>query len=182
MTVELSRRDFMKCTGLTVLAVASSGLLTACGQAATYPAEATINGVKVSLKGYETVVGFTGFGQNYSVIKVVFNLENTTDTEKQLSTSIGQAIDAAIASDYSKLISMFTGTSSNFSVSPDSGTVLVKTDIAYQNGKAVAKLDAKATGTVELYIAISGTWRTMNLTYKPPFGTGNFTLSAGDLL
>jgi len=68
MSMNFSRRDFLKCAGITVLAVGAGSLLTGCGGggsgdgAAGVGTPATIKGVTVTVTGFEVEDVKVGIG------------------------------------------------------------------------------------------------------------------------
>ena len=94
MSIQLSRRDFMKCSAVAVLAAASGTLLTGCsggGSGITYEAgvPASANGITVTLMrrnesdspafgsnvGYDNILGIG----DHQLLDLTFEVENTTD-------------------------------------------------------------------------------------------------------
>lgn len=186
MAAKFTRREFMKCTGLTACIVAAGSLFSGCGGASGYLAgeTATVNGVKITMKGYRNI---GGLGNN-SFIDVVFELENTNAEQVQISKTIGEAIGNIVAKvidnsgsvDVSSVLAAMT--TSNFSVSAASGSAFCA-DTAKQDGKYVQYIEAGKTAAVDLYVLItSSNWKSMNITYKPPFGSASFLLKQGDIL
>lgn len=68
MSMNFTRRDFLKCAGITVLAVGAGSLLTGCdgggsgGGTAGVGTPVTINGITVTVTGYETKEVKAGIG------------------------------------------------------------------------------------------------------------------------
>lgn len=94
MSIQLSRRDFMKCSAVAVLAAASGTLLTGCsggGSGITYEAgvPASANGITVTLMrrnesdspafgsnvGYDNILGIG----DHQLLDLTFEVKNTTD-------------------------------------------------------------------------------------------------------
>lgn len=81
MSMNFSRRDFLKCTGITVLAVGMGSLLTGCGGGGSGSGTAgintplTIDGITVKVTGFEQrdiKAGASGFEVEYKDAKFLF--------------------------------------------------------------------------------------------------------------
>lgn len=183
MAVQFSRRDFMKCTGLTACMVAAAGLFTGCGGNTTgHTVNTTVamGGINVVMKGYKNLISIG----NYSVVDVVFELTNTTESSVKISATLGDAVGNIIDKllngeniSYSSLLSL---SSSNFSVTASGGSVLGCADTSKQDDDIITHLATGKTGTVDLYAVVSGTWESLTIKYKPPFGSDTFLLTSSN--
>lgn len=92
MSIQLSRRDFMKCSAVAVLAAASGTLLTGCsgGAGGSIPADQPIskNGLTVEMERWNDskhpVLGKPDYDNfitigDYQLLDLTFELENNTD-------------------------------------------------------------------------------------------------------
>lgn len=92
MSIQLSRRDFMKCSAVAVLAAASGTLLTGCsgGAGGSIPADQPIskNGLTVKMERWNDskhpVLGKPDYDNfitigDYQLLDLTFELENNTD-------------------------------------------------------------------------------------------------------
>ena len=90
MSMNFSRRDFLKCTGITVLAVGMGSLLTGCGGGGSGSGTAgintplTIDGITVKVTGFEqeavtaSVAGIVGTDTNHKFLFPEVTVQNGT--------------------------------------------------------------------------------------------------------
>lgn len=163
MAYNFSRRDFMKCAGVTVLAVAAGGLLTGCGGAGVddgsyLPAKKDTNITADNANGkvVTQVVGWqdgwtpssasilgdleklasqiTGGNASVTWMSVIFKVTNNTDQPIQLGNTAENALSSVI-------LALTTGHyekldqlgRQNFDITTDKGAVH-HADIGYQMG------------------------------------------------
>lgn len=162
MAYNFSRRDFMKCAGVTVLAVAAGGLLTGCGgnldTKGYIPAKTDIgitvdntpdkavarvmgwqdgwtpkdSGILSSLEKFASQI--VGGNSNMTWISVVFKVQNNTNKTIELGSTGEAALNSV-------LLALTTGNydrldqlgRQNFEITSDRGHVY-HADIGYQSG------------------------------------------------
>ena len=89
MSNKLTRRDFMKCAGITVLAVGAAGLLSGCEEGSGAASGGvnqplTINGITVTVTGYEEgkvtagIAGITVTDDNHVFFYPEVTIKNNT--------------------------------------------------------------------------------------------------------
>ena len=194
MAMDFSRRDFMKCAGVTVLAVASGSLLTGCGgsdagvygvdKTATVAAAGGRGSAKVTLKGYTDgwlsgwdafASNITGTYANRKWITVSLKIENHTNDDIPLGNTTEDALktlrDSLLKGDFEKLENIHNA---NFAMKCDGGKVLFAA-VGYKikdNGDIdgySAKLSNDESGFVKLYCIVPNNWGKMDILYTPPF-------------
>lgn len=160
MAYSFSRRDFMKCAGVTVLAVAAGGLLTGCGgnsDTAGYIPAKTDTNISVdgaagkvvtrvmgwqdgwtssgSLSSAEKLVSqIVGGNTGMTWISVVFRVTNNTNKTIELGSTgeaaLNSVVKALTTGHYEQLDQLGR---QNFDITSDKGHVY-HADIGYQSG------------------------------------------------
>lgn len=171
MSIELSRRDFMKCSAVAALAVASGTLLTGCGGgggSGLRPDQTYISrdGVSIKMNGYVPQFGLGPMLGDFEVIEVTFSVTNGSEFEQKIGTSAGNvvdsivdAIDKIIASDSPESLKNL----SNFKVSAEGAKVYTYIDF---NDRHYYKLAPGASTTIHLLCALTPGWKTLNIRYQ----------------
>lgn len=171
MSIELSRRDFMKCSAVAALAVASGTLLTGCGGGGgtglrpgqTYT---TQNGVSVKMNGYIPHIGLGPNLGDFEIIEVTFSVTNGSDTDVKIGTSAGDVVDSVFEA-IDKIIDSESPESlknlSNFNVTSEGAKVYTYIDY---NDNHFYMLRPNDSATIHLFCAVSSTWKTLNIRYQ----------------
>lgn len=177
MSIELSRRDFMKCSAVAALAVASGTLLTGCGggggvSGVGLGTSVNMNGVTVTMEHQDSPIRLG----DYELVKIEFDLKNNTESVKQIGTSAGNFVDNVLgvvgeckATDSPAPLKKL-GNSRNFqvrAVDAEGNNVNVYAYIDYcdevlSNGNLAPKDDAD----IILYCAVDSDWKAMSIDYK----------------
>lgn len=196
MAYNFSRRDFMKCAGVTVLAVASGSLLTGCGgssdagvygvdKTATVAAAAGGSGsAKVTLKGYKDgwfssldafASNITGTYAKTKWITVSLKIENNTNGDIVMGNTTESALktlyNSLLTGDFKQLENIHDA---NFAMKCDGGKALFAA-VGYKikdNGDIdgySAKLSKGESGFLKLYCIVPNSWGKMDILYTPPF-------------
>lgn len=189
MSIQLSRRDFMKCSAVAVLAAASGTLLTGCSGGVgggSIPADKPIskNGLTVEMErwndpkypilgnsDYDNVISIGG----YQLLDLTFKLENNTDTSipivdaphvtvGKLLTAVGicmstQKPDALFK--YLQEGGTFTVTADN---KPVSCVFYFETDI--DTLLTPTKLAPNGDVNVHLLCLVPANWSKLNISYN----------------
>ncbi len=183
MALDMTRRDFMKCAGVTVLAVAAGGLLAGCsdggtGDGKTYGQNeaTTVGGVKVKLLGYEQdpISGMVGNYNDKTLISICIGIENTSDKTIKMGnttqTKLAEVIKAIYNNNYSGLAD------SDFIITSDNGIKLAHADIGYKTGASgtiswgvLDDLAPGATGCIRAYTLVPSNWEQLKIKYTPYF-------------
>ena len=210
MAMDFSRRDFMKCAGVTVLAVASGSLLTGCGGSdagvhygVDKPVDIAAGAGKsgkatVTLKGYKDgwftnldalASKLTGTYANTKWITVSLKIENNTDGDILLGNTTEDKLKAVIASIMTGNFQPLTKLhNENFAITCTGGAVYFGA-VGYSvtedgNIDAYSETLAKGdSGFVKLYCVVPNNWGKMDILYTPPFNPGKkytFTLTQAD--
>lgn len=183
MAHKVSRRDFMKCAGVTVLAVAAGGLLSGCGGGGTDDGKTygqnvatTVGGVKVTLLGYEQdpIAGIVGNYNNKTMIQICVGIENTSEeTIKMGNTTadkLSDVIKAIYNNDYAKLAE------SDFAITDSNGLPVYHADIGYRTAASgtidigiLGELEPGKTGCVKAFAIVPSNWEQLKIKYTPYF-------------
>lgn len=177
MSIELSRRDFMKCSAVAALAVASGTLLTGCGGGGGSTGVGL--NTPVNLKGVTMVMNDLDcparLGE-YELVKVEFELNNKSETVQQIGTSAGNLVDnvlgvvgECIATGSPEPLKKLSN-SRNFqvhAVDAEGKNVAVYAyvdvcDEILSNGKLAPGADAD----IVLYCAVDSDWQALTIDYK----------------
>lgn len=177
MSIELSRRDFMKCSAVAALAVASGTLLTGCGggggSTGVGPdSPITRKGVAIEMERYQNrlLVG------DFQLMKIEFELKNNTDSSQAVAASVG-----SVMTDMGKIIDECVSTMSWKPLQKLSNSRDFQVTAADANGNKVpvyahvafsdvfvtnGQLAPGAEADIVLYCAIDSTWDTLVIDYK----------------
>lgn len=203
MAYNFSRRDFMKCAGVTVLAVAAGGLLTGCGgggnnDGTTIPSKTDAkfttaeNGtVTVQLKGYQDgwgtqtdgliskiIAGNTSVTWVSATVAITNNSEQAINMGNTIEDLVKTLTGMVFTGDYTKIDRL---KNEDFDVYTDRGSKVYHGDVGYQaDGTGMSnfskdKLDPGKTGYVKLFCITPSNWKTMSIKYAPSFAKGQST-------
>lgn len=178
MSIELSRRDFMKCSAVAALAVASGTLLTGCGggggsYGVGLGTPVNMNGVTVTMIDQDAYYPL----DDCQLVKIEFELTNNTESVKNFGTSAGDFLDNAlevvgecIATGSPAPLKNLGKKSSNFTVTAvdaegKSVKVYAYVDIP-DNLLANGHLAPKDDVDIKLYCAVDSDWEAMTIDYK----------------
>lgn len=98
MSIKLTRRDFMKCAGITVLAVGAAGILTGCEDSggngsAGVNSPLTINKLTMKVTGYEeeevtaSIAGISATDTNHMFLFPEVTIKNASDMPAYISSA-----------------------------------------------------------------------------------------------
>lgn len=182
MAYNFSRRDFMKCAGVTVLAVAAGGLLTGCGGGVDdgnsygQNVPTTVGGVKVKLLGYEQdpIAGMVGNYNNKTMIQICIGIENTSEEAIRMGNTtadkLTDVIKAIYNNDYSKLAE------SDFAITDSNGLTIYHADIGYRTSASgtidfgvLGELEPGKTGCIKAFAIVPSNWEQLKIKYTPYF-------------
>lgn len=199
MAHNVSRRDFMKCAGVTVLAVAAGGLLAGCGgggnnNGSTIPSKTDSTfttgekgKVTVQLKGYQEGWGTRLDGTISRIIKgttgvtwiaVTVTITNNSEQYVNMGNTFEDLIQTLASGDYKNIDRI---KNEDFDVYTDRGSKVYHGDVGYQIDKTGMpdfckdKLAPGETGYVKLYCITPSNWQTMDIKYTPSFTKGQST-------
>lgn len=188
MSIELSRRDFMKCSAVAALAVASGTLLTGCGGgggASNIPADrpVTAKGVTVEMERYDDPIHLIGgfyhkdvipLGSKYELVEINFEVENNSDAPvtivNGLSESVGNVVIALgqCIKDKSPEALESLKKSRNFDVSADNGSVssIDFVNLEFNGDFDPATLAPGEDTDIHLLCVAPAGWKTLNIRYN----------------
>lgn len=177
----ITRRNFLKCAGVAVLAVTASGIFTGCesggGELSGYGVNQTVdvNGVKVTLLGYEQygVAEIVGNYTEQSMVQICFKIDNQTDQVIDMGNSTENEAkkvwDAIKKNDYGSL------RKSNF-VTMTTSERLGNAAIAYKLGETgtttygtTSKIEPGKKGCIKVFTAVPSNWQQIGIQYTPEF-------------
>lgn len=198
MASVLTRRDFLKCAGVAVLAVTASGIFTGCGGSgggsgglSGYGAGETvdINGVKVKLLGYEQyyTAEMAGNYAGQSMIQICFGIENQTDGAIDVGNSATNYLSKVLQAIYKN---NFASLGKGDFVTATTSEKLDNAAIAYRTAATgtidygvISKLDPKETGCIKVFTVVPSKWEQIGIQYTPEFArdrTINFVLNSAN--
>ena len=177
----ITRRNFLKCAGVAVLAVTASGIFTGCesggGELSGYGVNQTVdvNGVKVTLLGYEQyyTAAMAGNYSGQSMIKACFKIENQTENEIDMGNSsenyLKKVFQAIYKNDFANL------GKSDF-VTMTTSQRLNNVAIAYRMNEAgtssfgvIGELKPGESGCIRVFTAVPNNWEQIGIQYTPNF-------------
>lgn len=177
----ITRRNFLKCAGVAVLAVTASGIFTGCesggGELSGYGVNQTVdvNGVKVTLLGYEQYYAaeMAGNYSGQSMIKACFKIENQTENEIDMGNNsanyLAKVFQAIYKNDFASL------GKSDF-VTMTASQRLNNVAIAYKMGAAgtssigvIGKLKPNEMGCIRVFTVVPSNWEQIGIRYTPDF-------------
>jgi len=170
MSIELSRRDFMKCSAVAALAVASGTLLTGCGGGGATSGirpnqPINKNGLAVEMDYYDSPFRIGDF----ELVEIEFDVKNNSDRPYPIATSAGDVLNDMIramrqcwAQGSTKPLKDLESTR-NFKVTAEGGEVYAY--IAYSS-YGWSTLEPGHDADIHLYCAVSAGWKTLNIRYS----------------
>lgn len=178
----ITRRNFLKCAGVAVLAVTASGIFTGCesggGELSGYGVNQTVdvNGVKVTLLGYEQyyTAEMAGNYSGQSMIKACFKIENgtestTIDMGNNTKDYLAKVFQAIYKNDFASL------GKSDF-VTMTASQRLNNVAIAYKMSAAgtssfgvIGELKPGESGCIRVFTAVPSNWEQIGIRYTPNF-------------
>lgn len=177
----ITRRNFLKCAGVAVLAVTASGIFTGCesggGELSGYGVNQTVdvNGVKVTLLGYEQyyVAEMAGNYSGQSMIKACFKIENQTENEIDMGNNSANYLTKVFQAIYKN---DFASLSKSDFVTMTASQRLNNVAIAYKMGAAgtssigvIGKLKPNEMGCIRVFTAVPSNWEQIGIRYTPDF-------------
>lgn len=177
----ITRRNFLKCAGVAVLAVTASGIFTGCesggGELSGYGVNQTVdvNGVKVTLLGYEQyyVAEMAGNYSGQSMIKACFKIENQTENEIDMGNNSANYLEKVFQAIYKN---DFASLSKSDFVTMTASQRLNNVAIAYKMGAAgtssigvIGKLKPNEMGCIRVFTAVPSNWEQIGIRYTPDF-------------
>ena len=197
MAALITRRNFLKCAGVAVLAVTASGIFTGCesggGELSGYGIDQTVdvNGVKVTLLGYEQygVAEIVGNYTKQSMIQICFKIDNQTEDQiidmgNSTENEAKKVWDAIKKNDYGSL------KKSDF-VTMTTSERLGNAAIAFQLGETgttnygtMSKIKPGEKGCIKVFTAVPSNWEQIGIQYTPEFAkdkTLSFVLNRADV-
>ena len=195
----ISRRAFLKVTGVSALALGAASMLGGC-QSSSGSVEVKVgdkvsnwNGLGVqlsSLFGVDTAPQQEGY-EYLAVLVTVVN--RTKDQTFTIGAQNVDAIDAAYpvppASNVDANFHALAADTTDFAVTVDgqaaeAGAYVSLYDAATESFSDVPSLPPQGTGYIELVCMVPVGWQQMTVTYNPTFASGKsitFVMSASDL-
>ena len=198
MASVLTRRNFLKCAGVAVLAVTASGIFTGCGESGGSGSGAvgvneTVtapNGVKIKLLGYQQdpIAGMVANYNDKTSIAICFSIDNQSENSIQMGNTAQDKIkDVLEAIYYNKYENL---AKSDFVVAAN-GANLVHADIGYKainTGSLtdllgygfLGTLEPKKSGVIKVFALVPSNWEQIGIQYTPYFAkdkTFNFVLN-----
>lgn len=173
MSIQLSRRDFMKCSAVAVLAAASGTLLTGCsgggsGIGIAPNQKVTLKSVDVVMSNIDHNLTIKVDNKGISLLDFTFTVSNPTSSQKQILTSIGEQTDHIIETilkcqtenslEPLKSLAM----SPNFTVKTDVGEAYAYIDYS----SCGIYLDPYQSGTVHICCAVPSDWNVLSVYCK----------------
>ena len=205
MSIVISRRSFLKCTGVSAAAVAGAGLLGGCST----NGDDTVVEVKVGDK----VNNWNGLGvqlsnvfhmnrdpqvagfENYEYIGAYVVVANRSKTDTYTIGAQGlDAINAAYpvppVENIDGYIHALADATPDFTASCDGQSVLCAGYVSLWNSNSqtfsdAENLPAQATGTINMFFMVPKDWKQLAVTYVPTFvedKTLTFIVNASDVL
>lgn len=198
MASVLTRRDFLKCAGVAVLAVTASGIFTGCGGSGGGTAGAVgvnetvtaTNGVKIKLLGYQQdpIAGMVANYNDKTSIAICFEIDNQSEEPIQMGNTAQDKIrDVLEAIYYNKYENL---AKSDFAVATN-GVGIGHADIGYKaiNTGSISDLlgygflgtlEPKKSGVVKVFALVPSNWEQIGIQYTPYFAKDkqfNFVLN-----
>ena len=183
MAYNFSRRDFMKCAGVTVLAVAAGGLLTGCAGGGTDDGKtygqnvaATVGKVKVTLLGYEQdpIAGIVGNYNNKTMIQICVGIENNSDETIRMGNTTADKLSDVIKAIYNNNYGSLA--ESDFAITDSNGRTTYHADIGYRTASSgtidfgvLGELEPGKTGCIKAFAIVPSNWEQLKIKYTPYF-------------
>ncbi len=197
MASYITRRNFLKCAGITALAITASGIFTGCSEGGggeisglgVNQTVTTTNGVKIKLLGYQQYP-LAEMGGNYSgqtMIQACFAIDNQSGGTIQMGNTSQDYIKEVLYAVYNNKFDNLT--KGDFVTATKNGQ-LGNAAIAYRTSEAghisigiIGTLEDKKTGCIKVFIALPDNWDQVGIRYTPSFAkdkTFSFVLNRSD--
>lgn len=193
----ITRRNFLKCAGVAVLAVTASGIFTGCSEGGggeisglgVNQTVTTSNGVKIKLLGYQQywVSEMTGNYSGQTMIQACFAIDNQSGGSIQMGNTTQDYIKEVLYAVYNNKFDNLT--KGDFVTATKNGQ-LGNAAIAYKTAEAgsisfgiIGTLEDKKTGCIKVFIALPDNWDQVGIRYTPSFAkdkTFSFVLNRSD--
>lgn len=197
MASYITRRNFLKCAGITALAITASGIFTGCSEGGggeisglgVNQTVTTSNGVKIKLLGYQQywVSEMTGNYSGQTMIQACFAIDNQSGESIQMGNTSQDYIKEVLKAVYNNKFDNLT--KGDFVTATKNGQ-LGNAAIAYRTSEAgsisfgiIGTLEDKKTGCIKVFIALPDNWDQVGIRYTPSFApdkTFSFVLNRSD--
>lgn len=197
MASYITRRNFLKCAGITALAITASGIFTGCSEGGggeisglgVNQTVTTSNGVKIKLLGYQqySVSEMTGNYSGQTMIQACFAIDNQSGGSIQMGNTTQDSLAKVWDAIYKNKLD--TLTKGDFITATKNGQ-LGNAAIAYKTAEAGSislgingTLENKKTACIKVFIALPNNWDQVGIRYTPSFApdkTFSFVLNRSD--
>lgn len=197
MASYITRRNFLKCAGITALAITASGIFTGCSEGGggeisglgVNQTVTTSNGVKIKLLGYQQywVSEMTGNYSGQTMIQACFAIDNQSGESIQMGNTTQDYLKKVWDAIYKNKFD--TLTKGDFVTATKNGQ-LNNVAIAYKTSQAgpitygvIGTLEDKKTGCIKVFIALPDNWDQVGIRYTPSFApdkTFSFVLNSSN--
>lgn len=202
MSTKLSRRSFLKCTGMAVAATGAASLLGGCSRS---EGNTDVGTVQVG----DTVQGWNGLGvqlasvftmsqnpaeEGYEYIGVRIIVQNQGKSDLTIGAEDVAAIDAAYPvppmENVDANFEAVAQATPDFTASCDEAEVLCSATMSIYNSNSQSFADSsvlpvEGSGYVFLMLKLPENWKKVEITYYPTFAEGEsltFAMEAADVL
>ena len=183
MAVFITRRNFLKCAGITALAITASGIFTGCSEGGggeisglgVNQTVTTTNGVKIKLLGYQqySAAEMAGHYSGQTMIQACFAIDNQSGGSIQMGNTSQDYLAKVLYAVYNNRFD--TLTKGDFVTATKDGQ-LGNAAIAYKTAEAgsisfgiIGTLEDKKTGCIKVFIALPDNWDQVGIRYTPSF-------------
>lgn len=197
MASYITRRNFLKCAGITALAITASGIFTGCSEGGggeisglgVNQTVTTSNGVKIKLLGYQQywVSEMTGNYSGQTMIQACFAIDNQSGESIQMGNTSQDYIKEVLKAVYNNKFDNLT--KGDFVTATKNGQ-LGNAAIAYRTSEAgsitfgvIGTLKDKEKGCIKVFIALPDNWDQVGIRYTPSFAkdkTFSFVLNSSN--
>lgn len=197
MASYITRRNFLKCAGITALAITASGIFTGCSEGGggeisglgVNQTVTTSNGVKIKLLGYQQypLAEMTGNYSGQTMIQACFAIDNQSGGSIQMGNTTQDSLAKVWDAIYKNKLD--TLTKGDFVTATKNGQ-LGNAAIAYKTAEAGSislgingTLENKKTACIKVFIALPNNWDQVGIRYTPSFAkdkTFSFVLNRSD--
>lgn len=197
MASYITRRNFLKCAGITALAITASGIFTGCSEGGggeisglgVNQTVTTTNGVKIKLLGYQQywVSEMTGNYSGQTMIQACFAIDNQSGESIQMGNTSQDYLKKVWYAVYNNRFD--TLTKGDFVTATKNGQ-LGNAAIAYKTSDAGSTsygfngtLEDQKTGCIKVFIALPDNWDQVGIRYTPSFAkdkTFSFVLNSSN--
>ena len=197
MASYITRRNFLKCAGITALAITASGIFTGCSEGGggeisglgVNQTVTTSNGVKIKLLGYQqySAAEMAGHYSGQTMIQACFAIDNQSGGSIQMGNTSQDYLAKVLYAVYNNRFD--TLTKGDFVTATKDGQ-LGNAAIAYKTAEAgsisfgiIGTLEDKKTGCIKVFIALPDNWDQVGIRYTPSFApdkTFSFVLNSSN--